>query len=77
MTRQCTRCVFLFSDGRGCAAFPSGIPAEIRDGRFDHTKPYLGDSGIRFVPRHDERLPDDPHGTHHLSFEDWSPSKED
>jgi hypothetical protein len=31
-------------------AFPSGIPAEIITGAFDHTKEYPGDRGIRFSP---------------------------
>jgi hypothetical protein len=77
MTAQCDRCVFAFANANGCAAFPNGIPAEIADGKFDHSKPYLGDSGIRFIPRRDERLPGDPHGTHHLSLEEWTPSKEE
>jgi hypothetical protein len=77
MSNQCSRCVFEFPDARGrtCVAFPSGIPAEIVDGRFDHTKAYVGDGGIRFVPRLDKRLPGDGQGTHHLDFGEWTPSK--
>ena len=79
MSGQCSRCVFEFMDARGraCVAFPTAIPAEIRDGAFDHTKPYLGDGGIRFVPRSDKRLPGDPQGTHHLDFGEWTPSAYD
>lgn len=31
-----------------CAAFPEGIPEEIRRGQNDHTRPYPGDNGIRY-----------------------------
>jgi hypothetical protein len=34
-----------------CQAFPSGIPADIYTGGFDHRRPHPGDSGIRFLPR--------------------------
>lgn len=32
-----------------CKAFPSGIPDEIWEGKNDHTAPYEGDRGFRFV----------------------------
>ena len=50
---QCFNCEHLFSDAEvlRCLAFPSGIPAEIITGAFDHTKEYPGDNGIRFKPR--------------------------
>lgn len=35
---------------RQCSAFPKGIPSEIWSGKNDHTKPFPGDNGIRFVP---------------------------
>lgn len=41
------------SPGHGsCAAFPEGIPAELRFGRVSHTSPYPGDHGVLF-----ERMP--------------------
>jgi hypothetical protein len=33
-----------------CVAFPDGIPTAIREGRFDHIKPFAGDHGIQFEP---------------------------
>lgn len=44
--RQCIACKHL--RGTGCLAFPQQIPLEILQGKFDHTKPYHGDHGIRF-----------------------------
>jgi len=79
MSSQCSRCVFEFVDARGraCVAFPLAIPADIIGGNFDHTKAYVGDGGIRFVPRSDKRLPGDPPGTHHLDFGEWTPTAYD
>lgn len=37
-----------------CAAFPEGIPDDIIDGKFEHTKPYEGDKGIMFEKKEDE-----------------------
>jgi hypothetical protein len=34
-----------------CPAFPNGIPDDITDGGYDHTEPYPGDGGVRFLPR--------------------------
>jgi len=48
---QCSRCVHLLSRDRwACNAFPEGIPGPILRGAFDHTKPFVGDGGIRFEP---------------------------
>lgn len=33
-----------------CAAFPNGIPDDIRRRGFDHRNPYEGDGGIMFEP---------------------------
>lgn len=35
-------------EGEICYAFPDGIPKEIIEGDFDHSKPHEGDNGIRF-----------------------------
>ena len=68
-TTQCTRCIFRLDGKMACVAFPQGIPSEIAEGRFDHTKPYHGDGGIRFVPgREYKRLPSDPKDMSHLGF---------
>ena len=48
---QCDRCAFRVHGKAVCVAFPWGIPAEIKEGRIDHTQPYPGDGGFRFVPR--------------------------
>ena len=47
---SCSNC--KYHDGfHRCAAFPAGIPWEIKTGQFDHTKPYPHDGGIRYEPR--------------------------
>lgn len=38
-------------DGWACAAYPQGIPVEIREMRVDHRQPYPGDNGIVFEPK--------------------------
>lgn len=59
--RQCVQCAhFNFEyysehpevNDRGvlkCEAFPKGIPDDIQEGRFDHTKPHEGDNGVQFL----------------------------
>lgn len=52
---QCPNCVWRRLTGNElgipiCSAFPAGIPVEIMTGEFDHTKPYPGDGGIRYLP---------------------------
>lgn len=48
----CESCAHLGPgpDGIGfaCDAFPSGIPAEIYPGGFDHRQPFAGDNGVRW-----------------------------
>jgi hypothetical protein len=39
--------------GLACAAFPEGIPLEIRQMHVDHRNPYPGDGGITFEPKDD------------------------
>ena len=46
---QCERCRH-FELPNFCAAFPDGIPEELRIGPTEHTQPYPGDHGIRFEP---------------------------
>lgn len=46
---QCRMCRHIYSVmARTCSAFPQGIPDDIWLNRFDHTKTYPGDHGIRF-----------------------------
>lgn len=47
---ECDECKHLIQ-WPYCFAFMSGsgIPAEIREGRFDHANPFPGDHGIRFL----------------------------
>ena len=49
---QCRDCIH-FNEDWSCEAFPKGIPDEISDGAFDHTKEYKGDNGIRFKSHED------------------------
>lgn len=55
ISRQCITCAYLFrfdtsSDSIACLAFPEGIPETIITGDFDHSKPYVGDHGLRYQP---------------------------
>ncbi len=53
MPPQCVFCKHLI-DSEQCQAFPFGIPREIYPlGKFDHTKPYPSDNGIRFEAKND------------------------
>lgn len=55
---QCSRCKrfnekIQMVDGEPkfvCEAFPDGIPDTIFKNEFNHTGPYPGDGGLRFVP---------------------------
>jgi hypothetical protein len=49
ITEQCLSCIHLHDDLLRCDAFPEGLPEYIRQGHFDHTKPYDGDHGIQYV----------------------------
>ncbi len=57
--RQCERCLLRLVDRSACVAFPNGIPADIFDGRFDHTQPYPDDGGFRFFPHQPPRAPEE------------------
>lgn len=46
---QCLSCARNRGFGT-CGAFPDGIPPEIEGGLHDHSQPYAGDNGLRFVP---------------------------
>ena len=53
---MCLECTRFINDGIDgdvgwptCSAFPEGIPREIYFDGFDHTKPFNGDNGQRFV----------------------------
>ena len=37
-----------------CAAFPMGIPQNIKDGTIGHLKPVEGDHGIQYAPLREE-----------------------
>ena len=48
---QCISCFWYvgrISDGVACYAFPTGIPPDIIEGRFDHREPYPDDAGIHW-----------------------------
>lgn len=49
LAAQCANCRHYAKGGK-CAAFPKGIPDDIRTSKHDHRKPYPGDNGIRFEP---------------------------
>lgn len=49
MSIQCLDCGNLNADMITCKAFQKGIPDKILLGHFDHTRPFKGDNGIRFV----------------------------
>ena len=51
-SRQCIECIHYLVGTGFCKAFQDndGIPAEIRTGEHDHTKPFPGDWGIRYEP---------------------------
>ena len=48
---QCFRCVHYGKGNPGpCPAFKEGIPLDILNNEFDHSKPYPGDRGVMFEP---------------------------
>ncbi len=56
---QCAYCKH-FDDTRDigmfCKAFPEGIPSDILDRLFDHTKPHPLDNGVQFEQDSDREL---------------------
>ena len=59
MPAQCNYCRhfhFAVKGPASCAAFPDGVPREIRGNEFDHRLEYPGDQGIRFEPIDEDRL---------------------
>ena len=44
---QCLMCKHFSMLGT-CAAFPQGIPSEIKTGEVDHSVPIEGDNGVQF-----------------------------
>jgi hypothetical protein len=47
---QCHRCQRWLKGTLICEAFPDGIPLGFLTGELDHTKPYPGDNGLRYIP---------------------------
>jgi len=47
---QCPQCKHFWGDGK-CDAFEKNIPVVILRGEHDHTTPYKGDNGIRYIPK--------------------------
>ena len=52
MGAQCVQC-FRYILDHTCEAFPEGIPSDIYEGLHDHTEPYKGDKGLRFISYED------------------------
>ena len=52
----CLFCTHLSKSEQKCKAFPDGIPDEIWKGENNHTKPVIGDNGIRFELKEREPL---------------------
>lgn len=52
---QCAELCARYKGGNKCEAFGDKyIPRKIINGKFDHTKPYPGDNGLRFLPKYPE-----------------------
>ena len=58
ISRQCANCQHLIqeevphTDKPVCLAFPEGIPEPIVTGQVNHSKPYPGDHGFRYLPQY-------------------------
>lgn len=50
----CRTCRHKIPGTKTCAAFPDGIPVEIRNGSNQHRAPVPGDNGIQWAPIEDE-----------------------
>jgi hypothetical protein len=55
---SCVTCIHAAKGGSdACAAFPDGIPYEIRSGQEPHVDPYPGDHGIQYEGLLGEKYP--------------------
>ena len=53
----CATCARKSPWGPSCAAFPRGIPVEIRRGEHQHRVPFPGDGGLTYQPSEPEPTP--------------------
>lgn len=73
---RCMTCIYL-RPGNCCLAYPDGIPREITDGLWDHSKPQPGDHGIQYKFFGHEPDPPEPDPTWAEDAERWEREKTD